>query len=329
VKTGPSSNNPYLFVTGCTRSGTTLLQRMLDSHGLLAVSNDTHLIPRTLFARDAGPMELLTPELFEQVTGYKRFQALGIDLPTALRLGTNSKTFPGFVSNLLDEYSQLRQKPLAGEKDPEYVRRLPLIHAMFPHARVIHIIRDGRDVALSTLEWVTPRRYLGKLRLWGEEPIAVCALWWRRQVTSGMQGGESMGDRYLEVRYEQLVTDTESALRAICEFLRIDFDPEMLRYHEGRTVASAGLSSKARWLPPTKGIRDWRTTLAPREAQLFEALAGDLLDTLGYPLAYGPSLPPEIRNIAARCKTVWESEVAPSPPRASSPVLAFPPAFPL
>ena len=302
--------NPYVFITGCTRSGTTLLQRMLDTHSDLAVSNDTHVIPRALFGVHAGPDTALTPEMFAQVVNYKRFPSLGIDVALASLYADESRTYAEFASLLFDEYAKRRQKALAGEKDPEYVRRLPLIHRLFPNARVVHIIRDGRDVALSTLEWVTPSRYLGKLPLWQTEPVAVCALWWARQVSSGMKGGDAIGDHYLEVRYEQLVSDPESTLRATCEFLQIAFDPAMLRYHEGRAHSRRDRSTKARWLPPTAGIRDWRTDLSTRDLQLFEALAGDLLATLGYPPAPVGSAAADIRATAERCRGSWLSETA-------------------
>lgn len=73
------ADNPYMFVTGCTRSGTTLLQRMLDNHPHLAVSNDTHLVSRTVLTLRPDPELPLTDDLVEQVVGYKRFDRLGVD----------------------------------------------------------------------------------------------------------------------------------------------------------------------------------------------------------------------------------------------------------
>ena len=305
------SSNPYLFVTGCTRSGTTLLQRMLDSHPQLAVANDTHLIPSALFGKKADSKTALTPALFGQVVGYKRFPALGIDPAAASEHAARSATVAGFVAALLDDYATGRHKPIAGEKDPEYVRRLPLIHRLFPDARVIHIIRDGRDVALSTLDWVTPQRFLGRLSLWKEEPIAVCALWWQRQVSAGIKGGRLLGTRYLEVRYEQLVENPETVLRDICRFLDIDYSSAMVRFHEGRTIRTGRTSSKDQWLPPTRGIRDWRTSLDSHHLQLFEQLAGELLSSLGYPLAVpGPPTRHDIVRRAAECRDIWLSDLA-------------------
>lgn len=305
--------NPYVFVTGCTRSGTTLLQRMLDHHRELAVSNDTHLVPRSLFGQRPTADLPMDADLFADVTGFKRFPKLGVDVETALRLASVSDTFAGFVSGLLDEFARRQGKVRAGEKDPEYVRRLPLLHVLFPGARIVHIIRDGRDVALSSLDWVTPERFLGRLSLWQEEPVAVCALWWRRQVLAGLRGGAILGPELSrEVRYEDLVRDPERALRDLSLFLNLPFDTAMLDYHQGRTRPDAGLGSKKRWLPPTGGLRDWRIGLCARDLQLFEALAGDVLASLGYALATGPAIPDEVAAVAGACIRRWEAEVGPT-----------------
>jgi hypothetical protein len=305
-----ASLNPYVFVTGCTRSGTTLLQRMLDNHPQLAISNDTHVIPRAVIGSHPSGDVPLTVDVVEQVTRFKRFDRLGIDDATTARLAATTDTLAAFASALFDEFARRQGKSFGGEKDPEYVRHLPFLHRLFPTARSVHIVRDGREVALSTLDWVTPSRYLGRLELWAEEPVAVCALWWKRQVSAGLQGRAEAGtDRCLEVRYEELVQAPESVLRSIAAFLELPFSSSMLEYHRGRTRDDPGLASKDRWLPPTSGLRDWRVDLSQRDLELFEALAGDLLVALGYSRVSGPSLSPSIAAVAARCRQRWATEV--------------------
>jgi hypothetical protein len=192
-------------------------------------------------------------------------------------------TYGQFVSALYDAWGRERDKPLVGEKTPDYVRYLPLLHGLFPFARMVHIIRDGRDVALSALEWATETKGPGKLGLWKEEPVGVCALWWRRQVAAGRRDGAGLGPgTYREVRYERLVADPESELRGITTFLDLPYAPEMAAYHVGQTRSQPGLSAKSAWLPPTPGLRDWRSSMAEQDVELFEALAGDLLSSLGY-----------------------------------------------
>ncbi len=303
--------NPYVFVTGCARSGTTLLQRMLDSHPQLAVTNDTHVVPRTLLGQNPLDRDMpMTDDLLREVVGFKRFDRLGVEPATARTLAATAPTFAEFVRALFDESARRRGKPLLGEKDPEYVRRLPLIHRLFPSARSVQIIRDGRDVALSTLEWVTPTRFLGRMALWREEPVAVCALWWRRQVLAGRQGRTEVGpDRCLEVRYEELVQTPEAVMRSIASFLDLPFDRTMVEYNKGKAQHKRGLSSKGQWLPPTPGLRDWRVGLGPRDLQLFGVLAGDVLESLGYPLATDGAVSPDVMAVAERCRHWWDTEV--------------------
>ena len=303
--------NPYLFATGCTRSGTTLLQRMLDNHPQLAVSNDTHVVPRRVMPLNLGPESPLTGQLVDKVVGYKRFGRFGIDEPTARHLAVGAGTFAGFVRALFDEFARRSGKPLAGEKVPGYVRHLPVLNRLFPDARFVHIVRDGRDVALSTLDWVTqkPDRFLGRLALWDEEPVAVCALWWRRQVSAGERGRSELGDdRCFVVRYEELAATPEPVLRSVAAFLDLPFDSSTVDYYKGRERRAPGLTSKDQWLPATSGLRNWRADLAPRDVQLFEALAGDLLASLGYPLTE-PEIPPEVSAVAERCERWWATEV--------------------
>jgi hypothetical protein len=119
-------------------------------------------------------------------------------------------------------------------------------------------------------------------------------------------------DRCLEVRYEDLVTAPELVMREITSFIDLPFDSATVNYHDGRTREEAGLTSKQRWLPPTAGLRDWRATLCERDLQLFEALAGDLLDALGYPRATGPGIAPAVNTVADRCRVWWEQELGAS-----------------
>lgn len=302
--------NPYVFVVGCPRSGTTLLQRMLNNHPLLAVANDSHFIPRIIKDSAAGADPELTPDLVEQVRAYKRFYRL--DLPDAAveEAARESRTYSELVSALYSEYGRLRNKPLAGEKTPDYVRYLPRLHALFPWVRSIHIIRDGRDVALSTLEWAEEEKGPGRFGLWREEPVAVCALWWLRQVDTGRRDARSLNpDRYREVKYEGLIDRPEASLRGLSPFLELPFSSEMMAYHEGKVRRDPGLSAKKAWLPPTRGLRDWREQMTDRDIELFEALAGDLLSSLGYERSTS-AISPEISRIAERCRGWWDSEMA-------------------
>src|SRR5919204_347134 len=110
-------------------------------------------------------------------------------------------------------------------KTPHYVTALPRIGRALPEARFVHVIRDGRDVALST------NRRLVELRGSRPVPIERMAKRWRHRILSA-RGVTQVADRYLEVRYEDLVRDTEPTLRRGCEFINLAYGPAMLAYHE-------------------------------------------------------------------------------------------------
>lgn len=294
-----SPQNPYVFVVGCPRSGTTLLQRMLDHHPQLAVGYDTLFIPRAIKDVAVGIDPPLTPEFTERAVNHPRFHRLGLSDDAVNQAAAQARTYREFVGALYSEYGRLRGKPLAGEKSPAYVRHLPRLHALFPWVRTIHIIRDGRDVALSTMAWGKgPAKY----PLWDDDPAAVCALWWRQSVSTGRVDGANLDPtQYREVKYENLVAQPEKTLRELTAFLELPFAPEMLAYHVGKTRDKAGRSAKSAWLPPTPGLRDWRSQMARRDLELFEAIAGDLLSAVGYERAID-TISPEIIAVAERAK---------------------------
>lgn len=310
--------NPFVFVVGCPRSGTTLLQRMLNNHPLLAVANDTHFIPRALEKGAATEIEPavrgddvpLTALLVETVRKYHRFSRLGISDEEFERAAAGADTYRELVGALYTAFGRQHGKLYAGEKTPDFVRNLPLLHGLFPQAKSVHIYRDGRDVALSLLDWAHEKKGPGKLELWREQPLAVCALWWRWQVTSGRQAGAVLGmQRYLEVGYEELVNQSKEQLKRIAAFLGLPDSEEMLAYHQGKARPNSGLDAKKAWLPPTAGLRNWRTTMPSRDVELFEALAGDLLSDLGYERA-ASTISQEVADVAEMCRDCWKKKMA-------------------
>jgi hypothetical protein len=282
---------------------------MLDHHPQLTVANDTHFIPRAIEGIPDGVNPPLDQDLVERVRRYHRFPRLNLPDEVVSHVGSQAGTYAEFVSNLYSAYARLHGKPLAGEKTPDYVRYLPLLHGLFPEARIIHLIRDGRNVALSTLEWARHDKGPGRFQLWHEDPVGVCALWWRWQVTSGRRDGTLLGsDRYYEVRYEDLVHQPERVLQDLSSFLGLPFAAQMLKFYEGKTRTKPGISAKKAWLPPTPGLREWQTQMAARDVELFEALAGDLLNELGYEQG-ADIISSRLAALAEERQRQWEAEM--------------------
>jgi hypothetical protein len=281
--------NPFLFIVGCPRSGTTLLRRVLDAHPDIAITRETHWITDLLRGDDAvSPNEPVTRELLSRLRGVKRFTRLGVD--QARLEGLLSRTQPvyyaEFVRTVFDLYGEAQGKRLVGDKVPGYVRDISVLHALWPAARFVHLIRDGRDVCTSVLNWDRENRAVTRMPGWDDDPVSTTALWWEQLVRIGRDAGSALpSELYYELRYEALVARPEAECRALCAFLGVPYNGPMLRFHEGRTRADPGLSAKKAWLPITAGLRSWRSDMTAGDLERFEAVAGAILDELDYPRA--------------------------------------------
>jgi hypothetical protein len=300
--------NPYVFFVGCPRSGTTLLGRIADAHPQLAVVHETRWIPRCFQWREGlTPEGRVTGSLVARLRDPRVLEPLQIDERELAELVRESDGahFASFVTKLFDVYGERQGKPLVGDKSPGYVRYLPLLHELWPEAKFVHIVRDGRDVCLSVLDW---RKGVTRFSTFAEDPYTTTGVWWEWYVRLGREGGRELGPGlYHELRYEALVAEPERESAALCEFLGLPYDASLLRFHEGRTSSKPGLSTKAAWLPVTGGLRDWRTTMDADAVRQFEAAAGDLLDELGYPRV-ARSVSRSQREGAARVRTRFAEE---------------------
>jgi hypothetical protein len=288
---------PAPFIVGVSRSGTTLLRLMLDAHPELTIPPETHFFSDVARACRSGA----TPEeLIGVFTGQRRWGDFQLDADELLqRLRGKDEPGPRFVMRAFYElYAEKQGKPRWGDKTPGYAERIKRIKQVLPESRFIHLIRDGRDAALSRA------RRAGKA-----EPVEVAASRWRRRIAIAREQGAEV-DHYLELRYEDLVADPEAGVRRVCELIELAFDPVMLRYHEhaaermteldrdlapesgkqGRSAEDRRRSHELAVKPPTtEGIGRWRSEMNDDEKARFEAEAGDLLAELGYELAGAPT----------------------------------------
>ncbi len=301
-------SNPFVFVVGCPRSGTTLLQRILDAHPQLAVCPESCWIVY-YYQKKVGltPDGRITPEIIDRLFEYHKFYRMKRDRQDLEKLLGPVKpiSYADFVSGIFDAYADDHGKPLAGDKTPDYVRKLEVLHQLWPKAKFVHLIRDGRDVALSAFNW---KRKAAKLRslfpTWNEHPLATAAAWWKWHVAPARERGRLLGpSTYYELLYEELVAQPEKECARLCEFLGLPFDPAMLRFHVGRTRIEPQLDAKNSWRPITPGLRNWRQEMSLEDVELFEAVAGDLLEELNYPRA----IPQPAANILQYASSIQET----------------------
>lgn len=279
--------NPFFFLVGVPRSSNTLLQRLLDAHSEIAVIDETRWIAKWWQRRiGVGDDGAATPALASRLLEHPRFARLGIGKEDLLGLLRNGGPVPyaSFVTGIFDMYGKARGKAHVGDKTPSYLRDMPTLHDLWPSVRFVHIIRDGRDVALALRDW-TQKKVVGPRRFeaWNDDPLLISAIWWERHIRLGREDAGSLDPAlYTETRFESLVPDPGRELQRLSGFLGVAYDEGMLHFHEGRMQSDPGLSPKKAWLPPTAGLRDWRRDMPRGDVERFEAAAGDLLEELGY-----------------------------------------------
>jgi Sulfotransferase family len=298
--------DPYLFIVGCARSGTTLVHRIVDAHPEIAITPEMHWITRHFKSRNG----LVGSELVSELTGHKRFAQFEISREQfeGLLGSGEAVPYPTFLRRVFGLYGKIKNKPLVGNKTPAYVRRIPTLHALWPEAKFVHIIRDGRDVCLSVLNWKKAERTAGRYASWEEDPVSTTALWWERKVRKAREDGAALGPGlYHEMHYEDLVDDPQRECKRLCEFLGVPYDDAMIRFHEGRERVEPGRGAKSAWLRVTSGLRDWRTEMCTGDVERFEAAAGDLLEELGYERAV-PNPSSEALEQAARIREAFTRE---------------------
>ena len=215
-------SNPYVFLVGSPRSGTTMLKRMVNAHPWVAITRETHWIPRYYEKRKGVTEEgYVTERLVQHLFEHPRFEQMKFKHKALLKIIQEQPglTYAALVSQIFDNYGRRKNKPLVGDKTPTYVRKLPMLHKLWPNARLVHLIRDGRDVWLSMKHWRMAAKSAGKFASWNVDPLVTTALWWKALVGIGRRDGNAIGkDLYREFKYEQLVAQPRDRMPKACPF---------------------------------------------------------------------------------------------------------------
>jgi len=250
---------PPIFIVGCQSSGTTPLRLMLDSHPNIACG------PETRFLADFAH---LTRESWDRLRLY--------GFPKEYWHRKVAELFDG----LKTDYARSKGKSRWADKTPRYALSLDYIAELFPTCQIIHVIRDGRDVVVSHRHrW----GYLSAVRAIEKWPRYIHAA---RAVGNGLPPG-----RYHELRYEQLVNDTEKTMRELLDFLGEPWDPTVLEHDRQQhdiSVHYGSFSSTRRQVSQEQApvyrsrVGSHRREMDPLLRMLFHARSGGMLRQLGY-----------------------------------------------
>ena len=279
------SSLPPFFILGVGRSGTTLLRLMFQNHPNIAIPYESHFITKYhALLSSYGDLEndvnlrklvgdVLSEELLQQ---WDHSFSIDTILPKI-----EPRTLSNVFRAIYDDYRIGKKKLRWGDKS-DYLDRLHLINELFPDAIFIHIVRDGRDVANSVLK-----------QPWGPSDIIEAAEWWHVCVTLGRRMGAILGEkRYTEIKFEDLVSDTENQMKRLCEFIGEEYHEDVLNYYKN-SESSIPESRKAQHYnsdsPPKKDrAAAWKKEMSVLDVAVFYDYAKNSLTELGYETPTNP-----------------------------------------
>jgi hypothetical protein len=277
----PAHTDRPVFIIGCPRSGTTLLQLMLHSHHRVAIPAETRfMIPAYTSRCEFGDLRVSENRrtLAEWIIrGPKtKFPDLGLDAAQIIEeIVEGPATLGSALGIVFRAYARRFDRVRWGDKRPSYFKHVDTLLRMFPDAQFVHLIRDGRDcvASLEEMPWYEQDAY-----------HAICV--WREAIDAGRRHAARLGpDAYYELQYERLVADPADELMRLCAFLGEDFDMAMTEPHK---IAHLTVPPRKRWHHRThdlvNGCRvgSWAQRLEPWEIGLAEAAFGERLAEYGY-----------------------------------------------
>jgi hypothetical protein len=311
------------FIAGEMRSGTSWLRRTLSAHPEIACSHEG-----SFFGRDYDREEI--PVYTDPVSSLTRALAVSEEFRVWHGLPWNrwgddyEKDMRNLIRHSVDYFLSKEVhrtgKRIVGDKSPQHTAHLDEIHEVYPDARIIHIVRDGRDVAVSAMHhwWrlakdrpggvyeLTPEElekrnaYLEDREsflasgesMFTEERLGQLARRWSHRVGKARRDGTALyGDRYLEIRYEDFLRDTPATFFRVLEFLRarrgehvIERCIEHSSFERASNRQQGEEDSRSFFRKGVAG--DWRTIFTERDRKTYEELAGEQLAEIGYETYY-------------------------------------------
>ncbi len=260
-----------IFIVGVGRSGTSLLQSMLNAHGDIAFPPETH------FIRNYIGKKMSWQGARRKIPDDPYLQNLGLDLR---RLLDESSKPVDFYRRAMRRYAEGKDKAFVGDKDPKNLEHLKTLRRYFPGALVIHVYRDPRAVVASRLkaEWSKDSP------LW-QHILAYKAQWGYMTDHAGLFGGD-----YIAVKYEELVSRPKDELRRILEKLGLEFEERMLEFFRSsdEVVKGEEMNWKENLYHPvmTENIDKWRRELSEQQRRRIESALDPEMARCGYEIRY-------------------------------------------
>jgi hypothetical protein len=273
-----------VFVVGSARSGNTLLYHTLLSSGVFAN-----------YRGEPAVFDLIAPKFGNLASRHNRERMLATWLRSMMyrvsgverdsireRILNQCHSRGDFLRILMGEVARSQGLNRWAVWGPDNLLCMTSIKAEIPDALFIHVIRDGRDVALSTFRegWIAPFPWDRK------QGLLAAALHWKWKLEHGIRSGLHLGPDYLEVYFEDLIANTEETLAQISGFIAYDLDLGEIRRRSVGTLATPNSTFREEILTNSfQPVGRWRHVLSVAEVKTLECGIGPLLQRLGYSLA--------------------------------------------
>jgi hypothetical protein len=269
-----------VFVLGCPRSGTTLLYHLLLSSGQFA----DYRVESRVFSQVTPPFGSLKSirnrtRLINAWLQSDYFQRSGLEAEDIrAKVLAECRNAGDFLRILMESIARNQGVERWAEKTPAHLLCIPQIKETIPDALIVHIIRDGRDVAasMSRMQW-------GDAFPWDKRHrLLVCGLYWQWLVRKGRRYGRMLGRDYLEVHYEELVQHPKETLATLGDFIHCDLNYDRIRQNAIGAVSKPNTSFREEVRSDTFSPIGRRTDFTDLEATRIEELLGPFLSELGY-----------------------------------------------
>lgn len=274
-----------IFVIGCERSGTTLIGNMLGSKRSSVAVPESQFLDKLLIASENDMISTVYAKKI--LENNDRFKIWNIQIPKFQK--TRMVHIRDYVFELVKLYAKKNEKEMDYWVDhtPGHIRNLSRIKKIFPDAKFVHIIRDGRAVASSILS----------LPDWPFGSIYGVAKHWMTRVGMGLAAESAFKNNAIRVHYENLILDTVGTLTILCKSMNINYEENML-YRNGIRIPeyTKNQHKLVNCQINFNRISAWKYNLSIQDIRTFEGICGDMLPYLGYKLCY-PHNPKEQRRI--------------------------------
>jgi hypothetical protein len=253
-----------IFILGVGRSGTSLLQSILNSHSKISFLPETQFLRKYVFNKNLKICDNNYNDIINKLNNDKRFKRLNINPKDIVHI---DNTMYEVYQNVIRQYLIDKNKIFIGDKDPKLIEHIGSLYKYFSSAKIIHIIRDPRDVVLSRIKAKWSQRF----------PYYLHAIIYYLQINLGLRElKKTFNENYYEVFYEDLLQNPKQELIKIMTFLELDYEHKMLDFLNSskELVSKDELDWKAETFKPINkhNFNKWKKELTQFQNLVIESI---------------------------------------------------------